>query len=304
MKDLGCHEVDEHLEEFAAGECAPALAEAVERHLAGCPSCRQKDTDSERLLSLLDWHFQAEEGFARLAATLQQEQRRVAPRRLLPFARRLAGVAALLLVLFGLANWLAPPAEERPVLVASLRQAGPDIAPGAEPKHQAVAAVVRTFALKRGNQSPEAYRQALQAAALKGQLPPPPRIDLVLDVRNRGDRPVYLDVGGPGTELELELRVPGTLRLPLPANSEPPFLTQRRVRLGPGASYRLPIPSLIGGRRGSLYGLYWTAPGRDTLAVRYRVSTAPVPAETGQGPKSWSLQTFTAPSLPIQIENR
>jgi putative zinc finger protein len=302
MKDLGCQEVDGHLEEYASGECDATLAEAVERHLAGCPSCRQKHADSERLLGLLDWHFQADAGFERLATALQQEQRRVAPRRLLPFARRLAGVAALLLVLFGLANWLAPPAEERPVLVANLRQAGPDIAPGAEPKHLTVAPVVRTFALERGSQSHEAYRQALQAAALKGQLPQSPRIDLVLEVRNRGDRPVYLDVGGPGTELSLELRGPGTLRLPLAAKSELPFLTQRQVRLAPGASYRLPIPRLIGGSRGSLYALYWTTPGRYMLSVRYRVGTAAT--ENGPTPQAWPLRTFLAPSLPVQIETR
>lgn len=278
MMAPGCQEIDEHLEEYAAGECDAALAEAVERHLADCPSCRQKHADSERLLGLLDWHFRADDGFGRLAVVLQQEQRRVAPWRIVPFARRLAAVAAVLLVLFGLSGWLAPRPEERPALVATLRQARPEIAPAAGHK--------------------------LQAVARKGKPPQPPRIDLALEVRNRGDRPLYLDVGGPGTELSLDLRGPGALRLPAAGVPEPPFLTPRRVRLAPGASYALPIPHLVGGSRGRLYALSWTAPGRYTLTVRYRVGTPSVPADKGQGRQGWPLHTFTTPSLSVQVETR
>lgn len=302
MNPLDCQEVAEHLEEFAAGECAAPLAEAVERHLAGCPSCRRKHGDAERLLGLLDWHFQADEALERLQTVLRQEQRGAVPRRLVPFARRLAAAAALLLVLVGLSGWLVPRPEERPALVASLRQAGPESAPGAGHKALADTVVVRTFTLARGGRSPKALREELQAAARTGQLPPPPRIDLALEVRNRGDRPLYLEIGVPGTELTLDLRGPGVLRLPAAGMPIPPFLAPRRVRLAPGASYFLPIDCLVGGSRGHLSALYWTAPGRYTLTARYRVGTSSVPADGDRESRAWALHTFTSPPVTVQVE--
>jgi hypothetical protein len=53
--------------------------------------------------------------------------------------------------------------------------------------------------------------------------------------------------------------------------ADAPFLEPQTEELDPGASYILPIPYLIGGQREQLRGVYWTAPGRYTLSVHYRV---------------------------------
>jgi hypothetical protein len=196
----------------------------------------------------------------------------------LPLIRRLASVAALLLVVVGLCGWLAPGPEEAPTVTVALRP------------------VSRT--------AEHALVARVQVPAMKAR-PQVPLVDLSLEVRNRGPLPLDLDVGGKGTELLLELHGPGVVRLSasdVAGVPEPPFLTPGRVRLAPGASYSLPIRHLVGGTRGHLYGLSWTEAGTYTLTARYRVGTAA--ASTDQGQPAWVLRTFSALPLSLQVRSR
>jgi hypothetical protein len=231
----------------------------------------------EPVEALLDWHYRADAGLSRLRRRLRAEKKR--PAAVLQFARRFAAVAALLLITWVLVGGLSPlsgpaliPASD---VVASLqRDTG-------LPDH----AVVRSFALEKfmpGRAAEEAAFKTfpfqetdLPSRLQRGDtLPRGPRVDLLLEVHNRGQRPLELKVGRERTWLRLDLEGPGTQTLlgaRMADSQMPPFLSERAIQLQPGSSYFLPIPYLIGGRRGELQGVYWTAPGRYRLTVHYRV---------------------------------
>jgi hypothetical protein len=192
----------------------------------------------------------------------------------LPFARRFAGVAALLLVTFALAVGLGPhPGPETSSVVVATLVPGPEAdaavrftpdRPG--PRHTQEAAMKATSAFDPALVAALAQRESL--------VPKGPRVGLLLQVTNRAGRPLTLEVGGDRTELRLDLRGPGVVTRSGPGvrgGGELPFLSRRSVRLVPGASYLLPIPYLVGGSRGRLRGVYWDRPGRYTLTASYRV---------------------------------
>src|SRR5262249_53322988 len=151
------------------------------------------------LSALLDWHHRAGEGLQRLQGRLREEWRRGAPQRaVLPFVRRLAAAAALLLAAIGLTAWVSPPREESSEIAVALvatgedalskqgvRASGPNLS-----KAEAFLARERgtkTVYLDLGGRSPEAYRRRLREAADAGRFPEAARVDLTLEVRNRGE---------------------------------------------------------------------------------------------------------------------
>lgn len=195
---------------------------------------------------LLDWHYRADAGLTRLKQRLRVEAK---PRRRFEgFSRRLVAVAALVLVLFGLANGLGP----LPV------NGGEEVVGVLGPFAQAIPAPARG--------GPEALK-------LDRGLGQP--VNLTLEVFNLDKRPRTLLVGGLRTSLQLELSGPGVIRLSSADLKDvtPPFLMEQAVRLEPGARFSLAIPYLIGGRRGALEGVSWNRPGRYTLKVLYRVTS-------------------------------
>src|SRR5262245_14004516 len=183
MTPMHCEQVDDLLPWYAAGECDPEPRASIEQHLAHCPRCRQGYAEMERLSALLDWHHRASAGLHALQERLRQERRREEPRRvMLRFGRRFAGVAALFLLVLGLTTWMVPAREEIPNITVAFVSSTEHALPG-----------FRAKALPAG-------QEALKV---------PQEMDLTLEVRNQGERPLYLDVGGEGTELRLELSGPG-----------------------------------------------------------------------------------------------
>jgi hypothetical protein len=275
MRPLSCEEVDELLPWYAAGEGEPDPRELVEQHLAHCPRCRQGYAETERLAALLDWHHRAGEGLQRLQERLREESQRGAARRaVLSFVRRLAAVAALLLLALGLTRWVSPPRDELPIITVALAAGEEEAVPG--PRAKALPA-----------------RVGLSETAQ--------RVDLTLEVKNRAERILYLDVGGEGTELRLDLSGPGVRAVPATTQSVPPFLSRHLVRLAPGESYFLPIPYLVEGKRGRLRSLSWTKPGRYTLGVRYSVRVSDTPPSARDGQHFGRIRTFVGPLLTIQV---
>jgi hypothetical protein len=252
--------------------------------------------NDEELEATLDWHYRADAGLERLRRRLPTAGgRRV---QVLHFARRLAAVAALLLITIGLVGGLSPvpvagPSQE----VVAFLQHDLGLAGRVVPQHlaqekfapvlPAQEASVRTFFLDRDPQPVRVTREG-------NRLPLGPRVDLTLEIRNRGPRPLTLQVGE-RTFLRLDLNGPGTRTLVGSSTLDgkpPPFLTEQLVPLKPGASYFLPIPYLIGGQASRLQGVYWTAPGRYTLSVDYRVGVV-------EGTETRELRVL---SSPMQLE--
>jgi hypothetical protein len=222
----------------------------------------------------------------------------------LPFARRFASVAALLLLTLGLTSRLSPPGEERPATIQDvyaqvvpgtrdipekgvvMKLAHDKPAPEPGPRARAL-----TFRLPENYRSPQPYRRGLRLAGL----PDGPRVDLSLEVRNEGKQSLVLQIGSERTQLRFDLQGPGTLTL-FGQGSPQPFLRQGKVTLEPGEAYLLPIPHLIGGRPSQQQGVYWTAPGRYTLSVHYQV-------EVEEGGRNRELNVSTPP-LSLDVQTR
>ncbi len=285
MTEWTCEQVEPLLDLDVAGECEPAEHAAVAEHLERCPKCAAAWSEARRVRDLLDLHYQAPARLKRLHKRLRQEALTHPRARILSLAQRFGALAALLLVTLGLALLLGPiGGEPSPSLVMT-------VAPArfkAIPEHVQIAR--NDFPLEKMNHPAAAMKQ-LQTLAQQGKLPPAPRIDQTLTVRNTQLQPITLFPGGSGTNLHLDVTGPGVARsgdrattggvvgIPLWHGQEtvpqrgpaPAFLSPERIVLPPGGEYVFSLPDLTDGSRGSLRRQYCTEPGDYEVRIRYRV---------------------------------
>jgi hypothetical protein len=285
MNVMSCHDVEEQLDLLAAGECDRATRLAVEGHLGGCPTCAASYAESQRLLGLLNLNWN-EGGSARLRENIEREERRRQQRRsLLPFARRAAALAALFLLTVGL-MWMRPkwqPYVNEPELQLSLvaREGGPEakMSPAiavrttrelpAPPKGSGTEAMAMPTAV---GQTGEAFRRELLQAQRDGKLPLPPAIPLTLTLKNTSEHPVDVRLGDSTSELSVDLRGQGVLRIPAVGVAEPEFFHSQVFQLAPGDQLVFRIDRLIAGARGRLEYIYLTEPGEYTLTATLRLT--------------------------------
>lgn len=319
MHPLNCNEAEGLLDLHAAGECDPATAAAVERHLADCSACAAAEREARRVLALLDVHAQAPGGLERLKKRIDKEDRFLRqPRRVLPFASLLTAAAALVLFTFGLTG--SRPGESghfsSDVVVAArgfqamksvpgaLEMAhaiGPDAEAHFDQRITLTGNQTLAVVLDRRGKTAEEYRRFLRNARRTAPLPPPPALDLALELRNPGPAEKLLYLEDERTNLSLDLQGPGVLRLNVPGDATAPF-PLKPIRLDADQSQPLPI-RLIDGSREQVQYLYWTEPGEYTLTIRLRV---PVSEHGLNGPQPClpvkDLDCITYVSRPLHIK--
>jgi hypothetical protein len=282
MSPLSCAEVEGRLDLFAAGECDAPEAEAIGRHLAACPRCATAYQQARELLSLLDLRLQEPERLRRLYERLAAEAApRRAVRRFPAGVRRLAALAAMLLLAVGPLFWLWPQFATTAGggLALALRVGDGRGMPE-------VLRMPGSAAVPKGPQrAADGIRAKLQVAKADDQRPPP-EMELALELRNTTDREMRVEVSGPRTELRLELTGPGVKAVP--AREEPAQAVKAEaVTLRPGQSHTLRITRLEDGRPGARRHLYWTAPGDYTLTARLTtVASSPGLGERRVGARS------------------
>jgi hypothetical protein len=288
MSPLSCPEVEAQLDLYAARECDAPTGAAIARHLAGCPGCSRALEEARQLSGLLDLHLRAPEGLRRLRARVEAESRRPpARRRVLPFLPRLASVAALLLLTVGAWRWVASGLAPGPLLPQGLA-----VAVLAAPSRGGLEQVA---AMRAPGPDRSLVYPLVSAPRSKDSLPPPPAVNLAVQLRNDGPRPVEVWLGGPRFELRLDLRGPGVVSVVAPDQTRLPLPTARKVTLAPGQVETVPVPRLVSVQNGEVRYLYWTEPGQYTLTVRVRAPVA------GPGENSGFL---TLASAPLKIEVR
>jgi hypothetical protein len=264
MSPLSCPDVEARLDLYAAGECDPAEAEAVRRHLAGCPRCAAACDEARQLVGLLELRLQEPERLSRLEARIAAEERPAGRVLRFPAAlRRVAAQAALLLLTAGPVGWLMrglPPAE---------------FAGG-------LALAVREVPQRRGG--PEAML-APDADVARGVKKGAPEVKLDLELRNTTDRPMCVWVAGPQTELRLDVSGPGARSAPVKERSE---AKAQSVPLRPGESFPIRVTGLTDDR----HAWSLTEPGEYTVTAEF-TTRAEV---TGLG-----TRRITARSEPVTI---
>ncbi len=290
MNAIACHEVLDLIELYAAGECAEADRTAIHHHLASCAACARAERESRQLLGLLDIRIQEPDRLRRLHGRLEALDRPTA-KRIRPFLPRLAAVAAMLFLALGLSIGfrLFGPVDgsgDGPIVVAL----GPaeQIVVGPEFKLERAPAALKmdsrqvpakplAYSLDLGGKTAAEFRRQLSESRDIGRLPPPPLVNLRLELRNRSDRPVRLFIGAEQSELLLNLSGPGVATAVTKDGFGAAFLIPKTIVLGPGQSYALPIGRLIYGSRQRMRCAYWTQPGEYTLAIRYKAALSPPP---------------------------
>lgn len=277
-----CRDVLDQIELFAAGECNERERAIISRHLAVCPACARSEREAALLLGLLDAHFEEPERLRRLHARLESEWRAAPRRRLLAFVRRATAVAAMLLLAFGLTlgfRAFSPADVEAPLEIAvgrassRLAHPAPAIDPAVPEKLLALAEPL-VYTLDMKGLTAAEYRHQLKESISQGRPPAPPRVNLELKLRNRGQRELRILVGAEQSELSLSLAGPGVLIVPAKDALNAAFLMPRTVRLAPGQATSLPIEQLVLGKRESIQYAYWTEPGEYVLSIRYRAVVA------------------------------
>jgi hypothetical protein len=118
----------------------------------------------------------------------------------------------------------------------------------------------------------KAFRRELLAVWGDGELPPPTAVPLALVLRNTGARPLVVQVGDAATDLALEVRGRGVIRLRAPGVAGPESLQLRTLRLAPGEQGVFRIERLIAGAPGRWEYLYLTEPGDYVLTARLRLT--------------------------------
>jgi hypothetical protein len=275
-----CQEIREQLDLYAAGECDAAAARAVREHLAGCADCARVHDRAREMLGLLDLHFREADGLRQLYGRLGSEAPR-RRRRWQPAVQRVAALAALVLLTFGLSWWSGAlvrrsPEDGAATLALALRSETRALAPPG-------VAMVRgqsepgEYVLDLKGATPEEFARRLRADAGTDRLPPPPEVHLGLVLRNTGSRPLRVAVGDSATELRLVLSGPGVVRVPAPVRHIRTRGMPRVVTVMPGKEFMLPVSRLADVAEADGHYLYWTRPGEYALTVRGRLAVAPAP---------------------------
>ncbi len=120
-----------------------------------------------------------------------------------------------------------------------------------------------TQALKDG-------KAAIEEALAKKSKPSvnPPEVDIELELKNSGDKPVTMIWGGDQSRITLSLKGPGAINGSWPMMMTMDFQMGVEIKLAPGDNHRVSIKSLgYGPRKIVSGGCWWTASGDYTLTV-------------------------------------
>jgi len=132
-----------------------------------------------------------------------------------------------------------------------------------------------TYPLDLAGKSADEYRKMLTESAKKemfARLLKPPAVDLVLEIKNTGDKGMTILVGGDPNVVTFDLKGPGVYQLhPMLAVTQE-FRLPREVILEPGKAHEIPIKFLADGMRNVGRYIYWLDHGEYTLAATYQLS--------------------------------
>jgi len=177
-----------------------------------------------------------------------------------------------------------------------------DEKPADLPVKAKLVAKMMTYTLDLGGKSGDEFRQLVKDAEKSGRMvPPPPAVDVVLEITNTSDKDIKIWNSGTPVQLNLTLTGPGALearpRVAFPAI----FIVPKAVDLAPGKSVSIPITKLQYGRRNMEKMAYWTAPGEYKLTASYNTGLQPAPKDTREN-MGFGQVTITSEPIIIKVE--
>src|SRR5262249_36455430 len=161
--------------------------------------------------------------------TSAQETR---PRRDSPMRRYLPALVALLVLP------LVAAADEP-------KKDSPKSDPPGVPVEARLVATKATYKLDLGGKSAEEFRKLIADAEKTGRYPEPPAVELVLELKNTGDKDVQVWIGGDAVKLMLELKGPAAENVPLKGKAfTSDFRLPKPTTLKPGKTHEIKIAKL------------------------------------------------------------
>jgi hypothetical protein len=159
-----------------------------------------------------------------------------------------------------------------------------------------------SYPLDLGGQTAEAFRKQLREAETSGKVPPPPAVQLVLELRNTSDKDIQVQLGGDNSVLLLNLKGPGAVSIEPRRAFTREFRIGRPVTIAPGKSTTIPVNSLSYGFRMQAKQAYWVEPGEYTLSASYRLPVAPAPKGAEDAGDGFGIVTVTSAPVKIRVE--
>jgi hypothetical protein len=199
----------------------------------------------------------------------------------------------------GLLSWsLLAPA----LLVLAAAGRADDAKPKEVPVEARLVAKKATYTLDLGGKTAKEFQKLIADAEDTGRYPPPPAVELVLELRNTSAKDVQIWVSGDPTQVLLDLKGPGAVNVAAKMAFTLEFRVPKAMTLAPGKSHTIAIPKLQYGFRGLANLSYWTAPGEYTLTASFQTAIAPAPPGVKPEPDGFGKVTLTSAPVKIKVE--
>jgi hypothetical protein len=148
-------------------------------------------------------------------------------------------------------------------------------------------------------------KMLLEAAKKSGgNYPPPPDVDLVLEIANTSDKEIQIWTGGDPFQIHLQLRGPGAVTEKVNRIFTLEFRLPEAKTLKPGAKLTIPIKSLFFGMRGQSEHAYWTKPGEYLLTATVNTGISPPPPGSKKYDDNFGTLQLASDAVTLKVEKK
>jgi hypothetical protein len=175
--------------------------------------------------------------------------------------------------------------------------------PGA-PVQAILTAKKKTYKLDLGGKTAEEFKKIVKEAE-GSNYPKAPEVELVLELKNTGDKDVEVWFKGDATKIMLDLKGKGAINTEIKGLAvTQEFRVAEAVKLAPGKTHKFEIKSLSYGFRGISNRSYWTQAGEYTLTATFHTATNPAVKGAKDAEGGFGFVTLTSAPLKIKVEDK
>lgn len=143
------------------------------------------------------------------------------------------------------------------------------------------------------------------AKAVKGErVPPAPKVDLKLVVKNTSKEEIQVWTGGDPVTVSLALTGKGALSAKPNLAFTQEFRLPKAVKVEAGKAVELPLKSLTGGFRGASEFSYWTQPGEYELVAALATAVSPAPKGAEDAGDGFGRVRVASKAFKITVEEK
>jgi hypothetical protein len=174
----------------------------------------------------------------------------------------------------------------------------------AGPVTATLVAKTATYKLDLGGKKADEYKEALKKGEEEGKVPPPPAVEMTLELKNTSDKDVEVWVSGDPVVMTLELKGPGAVSVKPRVFFPSIFIAAKPVKIEAGKTHSIPVTSLQYGFRNASMMAYWTEPGDYTLTASLKTGVSPAPKDSKETKDGFGVVTLTTEPIKIKVEGK